>query len=57
MKKNIPVFEVLTDKKALLDLQTEEGFSALWYALQEKDTFPMAEKLVNNGASSNIVSF
>ena len=57
MKKNLPVFEVLTDKKALLDLQTEEGFSALWYALQEKDTFPMAEKLVNNGASSNIVSF
>ena len=55
MKNNIPVFEVLLEKKALLDLQSEEGYPALWYALQDSDTFPMAEKLIRNGASSNIV--
>ena len=55
MKNNIPVFEVLLEKKALLDLQSEEGYPALWYALQDSDTFSMAEKLIRNGASSNIV--
>ena len=55
MKNNIPVFEVLLEKKALLDLQSEEGYPAMWYALQDSDTFPMAEKLIRNGASSNIV--
>ena len=55
MKNNIQVFEVLLEKKALLDLQSEEGYPALWYALQDSDTFSMAEKLIRNGASSNIV--
>ena len=55
MKNNIPVFEVLLEKKALLDLQSEEGYPALWYALQDSDTFSMAEKLIRKGASSNIV--
>ena len=55
MKKNSQVFEVLMENKALLDLQSEEGYPALWYALQDEEIFSLAEKLVNNGASSNIV--
>ena len=56
--KNTGMVELLLAEGSPLEIQSEEGFPPLWYALQElsDESREMAIQVIGKGASTNTVS-